>query len=355
MIQLLEKLVLALLCSTLLFDSTSFTEPVVAVLLSVTVSCLLQSVNARIPVFIISALFIVACFGLQSVVVFLPLLAYDLMRHRLYLLFVPAYASLLFAHFEGLGALKAIAIIIFSVIALVIENLDRRMTSLEHELIVTRDNAVEYNNELRRKNKQILDAQDNEIHLATLKERNRIAREIHDNVGHMLTRTILQMGALQIINKDENLQEPLDSIKNTLDEAMNSIRSSVHDLHDESVDLEASMRDAVAPLREKFNVSFEYDITGAVSGKIKYCFIALTKEAVNNIIKHSNGNRAVITLREHPGMFTLLVEDNGVCPESVSAGGIGLENMRERVASMGGNINITSGKDGFRIFASILK
>ena len=45
--------------------------------------------------------------------------------------------------------------------------------------------------------------QDYEIYLATLKERNRIAREIHDNVGHMLTRSILQLGALSVINKDE--------------------------------------------------------------------------------------------------------------------------------------------------------
>lgn len=47
--------------------------------------------------------------------------------------------------------------------------------------------------------------QDYEIYLATLKERNRIAREIHDNVGHMLTRSILQLGALSVINKDETV------------------------------------------------------------------------------------------------------------------------------------------------------
>ena len=45
---------------------------------------------------------------------------------------------------------------------------------------------------LTQKNKDLLEKQDYEIHVATLKERNRIAREIHDNVGHMLSRSLLQ-------------------------------------------------------------------------------------------------------------------------------------------------------------------
>ena len=50
--------------------------------------------------------------------------------------------------------------------------------------------------------------QDYEIHLATLKERNRIAREIHDNVGHLLSRSLLQTGALQVMNHDKALDAP---------------------------------------------------------------------------------------------------------------------------------------------------
>ena len=252
------------------------------------------------------------------------MIVYDLFRDRLYPLFLPALGALFFRNYDGLSWQLFLAILIFSAVSLIIEYLDRRMSALSHELIVTRDDAVEYNNELKNKNQRILEAQDAEVHLATLKERNRIAREIHDNVGHMLTRTILQTGALQIINKDENLKEPLESIKNTLDEAMNQVRKSVHDLHDDSVDLEGSLKEAIEPLRERFAVTFEYDVSENVNGKIKYCFIALVKEAVNNIIKHSSGDRALITLREHPGMFTLLVQDNGNCEgKNISEGGIG--------------------------------
>ena len=51
-----------------------------------------------------------------------------------------------------------------------------------------------------------MEKQDTEIYLATLKERNRIAREIHDNVGHMLSRSILMVGALKTVNQAENLK-----------------------------------------------------------------------------------------------------------------------------------------------------
>ena len=58
---------------------------------------------------------------------------------------------------------------------------------------------------LQEKNKNLMEKQDYEIYLATLRERNRIAREIHDNVGHMPSRSILQMGALITIHKEEPL------------------------------------------------------------------------------------------------------------------------------------------------------
>ena len=71
-----------------------------------------------------------------------------------------------------------------------------RILYLEQEMIRLRDTSTELNLVLQEKNKNLMEKQDYEIYLATLRERNRIAREIHDNVGHMLSRSILQMGAL---------------------------------------------------------------------------------------------------------------------------------------------------------------
>ena len=62
------------------------------------------------------------------------------------------------------------------------------------------------------KKQEPMEKQDYEIYLATLRERNRIAREIHDNVGHMLSRSILQMGALITIHKEEPLHGQLAGV-----------------------------------------------------------------------------------------------------------------------------------------------
>ena len=61
----------------------------------------------------------------------------------------------------------------------------------------------------------------------------------------MITRSILQVGAIGVINTDEKLKAPIADLKSTLDTAMDSMRKSVHDLYDESVDL----RQALAKLK----------------------------------------------------------------------------------------------------------
>ena len=325
-----------------------------ALLTGITISCLIQALKNKYVQGALIAGYIACCFAHPCFAVFLPLSAYDISRWKLYVLAVPALAALGYHTFDG-NVKLLLQTIIFCAAAVMLERVSSRAMALKQELITTRDTAVENSNRLIKKNEQLIEAQDNEVHLATLTERNRIAREIHDNVGHMLTRTILQMGAIQIINKDDDLKEPLDSVKSTLDEAMNSIRKSVHDLHDDSIDLESALREAIAPLKENFSVSFDYDVPGRINGKIKYCFIAIVKEAVSNIIKHSNGDSVNIIVREHPAMCTLCIEDNGECSDNISSGGIGLENMNDRVKALGGVLNITPGKNGFKIFVSIMK
>lgn len=228
------------------------------------------------------------------------------------------------------------------------------MQNAHKKLITIRDNSVEKNMHLKEQNIRLAEAQDNAVRLATLRERNRIAREIHDNVGHMLTRSLLQSGALMIINKDENLKEPLESLKNTLDSAMTSIRSSVHDLYDESIDLEKIINDSISSVSERFNVHLNYSMSENVPGNIKLCIASIVKEALSNAVKHSDGDKISIMLLEHPGFYQLMIEDNGH-PGKIKETGIGLKNMEERAVNAGGRITFTPSEKGFRIFMSIPK
>ncbi|MGL5694542.1 MAG: sensor histidine kinase [Peptostreptococcaceae bacterium] len=204
-----------------------------------------------------------------------------------------------------------------------------------------------------KKNRALLDKQDYEINLATLSERNRIARDIHDNVGHLLSRCLLQIGALLVINKDNVVCESLELIKDTLSEAMDSIRSSVHDLHEDAIDLQVEIQKLVNNFKFCF-INFDYDIQSSPHKKLNYGFITITKEALSNIIRHSNANEVSILLREHPALYQLVVKDNGSNINYNIENGIGIKNISDRVYSLGGSINIST-DNGFRIFISIPK
>ena len=297
----------------------------------------------------------VVLFFLISLVVpqfvpFLPLLFYELVQKSpLSLLAIPVL--LFFFPIDG----SVETLLLFECLfcfAFHLKSGTLRLLHLENDFKHLRDSSTEYNLLLKQKNKELIMRQDNEIRVATLKERNRIAREIHDNVGHLLSRSLLQSGALLAINKDERLKEPLLSLKDSLSLAMNSIRSSVHDLHDDSVDLKSSL-DSLTQDFQNYKVTLDYDMETVIPKNIKYSFIAITKEALSNISRHSNATRIHISVHEHPSLYQLIIEDNGT-DIKVNQNGLGLQNMKDRIDQLHGRFHFTTNQ-GFRIFISVPK
>lgn len=237
-------------------------------------------------------------------------------------------------------------------IAFILLNNSEAYEKLEALYKQTRDDSAERNILLTEKNHGLLEKQNYEIYTATLQERNRIAREIHDNVGHLLSRSILLVGALRLSRLESTLTDSLITLDTTLNSAMDNIRNSVHDLHDESINLEA----AVKSLLKDFSlcpVSLDYDMGQNIPRDVKYSFISITKEALFNAMKHSNATHINILLREHPALYQLCIEDNGTLKHPYSSG-IGLINMKDRVSSLKGHIQITA-EEGFKIFITIPK
>ena len=249
-------------------------------------------------------------------------------------------------------------------LAFCLQNRTEAAECLEQSLMKLRDDSTEKNLLLEEKNRMLAEKQDYEIYAATLKERNRIAREIHDNVGHLLSRSILITGAAKAINASDALSPVLDDLDHSLNQAMTSIRTSVHDLHDESLNL----KEAAESLTSDFTfcpVTLNYDMGFEVPREIKYCFISIVKEALSNVARHSNATLVQITMREHPALYQLCIEDNGTLEEGLSLSennrealfssrGIGLSNMNDRLKILNGNLQITIQK-GFRLFITIPK
>ena len=87
---------------------------------------------------------------------------------------------------------------------------------------------------------------------------------------------------------------------------------------------------------------------------LKYCLIAIVREALSNIMRHSNATAAQVSAVEFPGFYQMIVQDNGTRQAAGDRAGIGLRNMEERLAAFHGNLTV-SRKNGFRLFITIPK
>lgn len=382
---LTDKLILFTASSILLFSPVKIPQPlqVVSVLITISFTCLMSCLNTnfvniqKLPEHFrkiccgFSAVFVLFTLLFEPLRYYLPLLAYEMavlflpcprnscdsketrpeqnFKHKkMYVLLAYCLFLLLVIQISRSPAYA----LLFPLCALA-AYLSRKSTQLLHvrrSLHFLRDSSTENQILLKQKNQNLIRQQDYEIHVATLKERNRIAREIHDNVGHMLSRSILQAGALSALNRQKQLTEPLNDLKTTLNSAMDSIRESVHGLHDDSVDLENSIREILKDF-SAYQLTLDYDIGFAVPASIKYCFISVVKEALSNIARHSNATAISITLRQHPLLYQLAISDNGSADEHFCPG-MGISNMEERIRSLNGNISIST-DHGFRIFISV--
>lgn len=302
----------------------------------------------------IVAVYVLACFFAPGLIFFLPVHIYEFVYRKKWW---GCLSCALFVYrislFHGAGQ---ILLWIMTVMLAVLLAVRTRQQVQEHAAFLKlRDSSVEEQAKMKQRNKELLEKQDYEIRVATLSERNRIAREIHDNVGHMLSRCILQLGALMMVHKkEETLYAQLSSVNASLNEAMNNIRESVHDLHDESVDLKQAVVEATSQMRQNYELQLVYDMSPQVPRNVKYAMIAIVKEAMANIIKHSNATKVSVMLWEHPGFYQLLIEDNGTQIRENKHAGIGLTNMRQRVEALGGNIHFRTDA-GFAIIVSIRK
>ena len=354
MIRILDKGILFGLGAVLLFQRQDFVIPVVVLLTALIFSSFsLYLTDAKI-LGILWMGYLVLCVIRPEFSYFLPLLLYDSMWYSFYW----GLAGVLFYYpaREIYTGWMSMLWLLTAFLAVYMAYKSEKNDRLDADIIHLRDTDTELKLVMEQRNRELLEKQDNEIYLATLRERNRIAREIHDNVGHMLSRSILQVGALATICKEETIRQQLAGINDTLNQAMNSIRESVHDLHDDAIDLRQAAYEAVKDMRKNYDVHIEYDMSAHIPRNVKYCFIAIVKEGMSNIIKHSNADKVDIIFREHPGFYQLCIEDNDSVSHSVeeSDHGIGISNMRERVEALGGTLNIRQ-KNGFRIFATVRK
>jgi signal transduction histidine kinase len=248
------------------------------------------------------------------------------------------------------------------------------------------DRAREHARSARMRIADIDEERAQSIRMATLGERTRIAREIHDNVGHLLTRAIMQAQAGKTVadaTADSVAAQGFEAVGLTLDDAMTMVRRSVHDLEDDGTDFAAQIDDAVRSFDGAcpgFTVSLTNDI-GKAPAPVARCFATVIREALSNVVHHSDAQRAIVTLRDFPAFWQLVVQDSGPAKHEVGASGgalhmsqrlvngttsgvssigetlrgMGLADIETRVRAIGGTALSGPYDSGWRVFTSVPK
>ena len=228
-------------------------------------------------------------------------------------------------------------------------------------LHAVRDDLREKVLTLQDTNAQLLQAQDHELRAAALSERTRIAREIHDGVGHLITRLLLQVKALQVVHRDESgVVADLATLDAGLDEALDSMRRSVHALSDEGEELATSLN--LLGLRCGIaTVSVDCSTDTEPPAAVARCVVAVVREALTNAARHGRARSARVAVTDYPAFWQVTVDNDGVVPDEDEpavdgrgGSGLGLRSMTERVEALGGRVRITL-RPRFTVFATIPK
>lgn len=352
--KILDKIIILVCCSIFLFYKSLDIYTVVPFIIII----IFASINIAFdyPFIHIGSyiLYLVLCYFFPDLTHFIPLLCYDLFFEP----YKYVSAAAIFVFYNYIDDLQVFAFLWLFALLLLTYLLKLRTSSLLTTRIdsyLIRDGLIEQSQKLKNRNKELLEKQDYEVTNATLNERNRIAREIHDTVGHLLSSSILQIGALLAITKDEATQEYLTQIKDTLSTGMDSIRTSIHNIHEDSMDLEAKLNDLIKNFTY-CTVSFKYKITTDFSMKEKYSIIFIIRESLANVMKHSNASNVNIILAELPGFYQIIIEDNGtnINSNSLNYRGMGISSIYERINGLGGTLNITT-NNGYKLFIVLPK
>lgn len=185
---------------------------------------------------------------------------------------------------------------------------------------------------------------------ATLEERNRIAREIHDSVGHYLTAQSIQLeNAAVFLEKDSIAAASyLAKARQLGREALKNIRASVAALRKNSLverSLEESVKELIREFQSNLNIAIasEIDLISALPNEVNTALYRIIQEALTNIAKHSQAGEVKLSLKQTQTKIMLSIRDNGHGFErSNNTSGFGLRGMEERTTALNGKFALTS-------------
>ena len=182
-------------------------------------------------------------------------------------------------------------------------------------------------------------------------ERQHLSRELHDDIGQLLTAAKLQLQWLQR-RMPEDLQGHCEALRSTLDDTLGNVRDVSALLNPRqlaSLGLEASLRAHLVRTLASSGVHWSLACNqrlGGIDEAVAMAVFRITQEAVTNMLRHAQAHNLVIRLQRTPEGLALSIHDDGrgfaPARHPAEAGQRGLAGMQERVIALQGSLDITS-------------
>ncbi len=180
-------------------------------------------------------------------------------------------------------------------------------------------------------------------------ERTRIARDLHDQMGHHLVALTMQLQVLEKKLPEAALPE-LGHARDLARDLFEDVRATLSQLRQDQSsfgDLLEKMLASIPYL--KFEVAIDSDLM-MMDAQLASCLLRVVQEGITNALKHSDASRMMICLTREENGMRMLVQDNGRKTVAAEFGsGVGLEGMAERIRELGGQFQSGATGQGFRL------
>jgi two-component system NarL family sensor kinase len=183
-------------------------------------------------------------------------------------------------------------------------------------------------------------------------KRSRMAKDLHDGLGGMLSGVKLSLGAMKgnIILSEDNTRL-FARVLDQLDHSINEMRRVAHNMMPEALvklGLPQAIQDYCDGLNESNNLKFKtqfYGLENRLEASTEIVVYRIVQELLNNVVKHANATEALVQVMRHENNLNVTIEDNGkgfVVNEADERKGAGLANVRSRVDYLKGQLDIQS-------------
>lgn len=196
--------------------------------------------------------------------------------------------------------------------------------------------------------------------ITLLEERNRLARDLHDTVGHTFTSVIMGLDAVSFLMdaSPQKAKEQVGRLRDVMRRSLEETRTYIHQIspNDEIGDLSEKMRNIVYEFASHTKTEINFTSNGAPVSISFQGSIALTRclqEALTNAVRHGQADKIAVTLNQEASQVLLVITDNGMGIKEKKFG-FGLSGMKERLESLQGSLAIESSDRGGTVVTCFL-